>query len=74
MSQPNNYGLSPAYPMGPYAGLTKRELFAAMAMQTLCYSKQDTLFREIQEGEARIIASQAVFLADCLLDELAAKE
>lgn len=45
-------------------GLSKRELFAAMAMQGLC-----TGFHEVQASEADI-AKRSVTFADALINEL----
>ena len=50
----------------PFKGLTKREYFAAMAMQGLCqgyFDKQN----DIRPAE---IAEASVFIADALLNEL----
>ena len=46
-------------------GLTKREYFAAMAMQGLCASKDTDAF-----GEMESVAKQAVIAADELLKQL----
>ena len=55
-----------AYPSGIHiAGLTKRELFAAMAMQGHCANP------EMSETIARSIAIMSVEQADALLAELA---
>jgi len=62
----------PAYPLNEessdrieyiYSGLTKRELFAAMAMQAICT-------HEGTRAESIYVASRAVKLADALLIEL----
>ena len=60
---------APAYPGLGYlapSGLTKRELFAAMAMQGLVVDSKAALF-ECQE----LVAHAAVKCADALLAELA---
>lgn len=59
----------PAYPVSDcsayqYAGLSKRELFAAMAMQGLAP-------QYCQSGDFIHVAKGAVLLADALLQELA---
>lgn len=48
-----------------YQGLTKRELFAAMAMQGLLANPRGS------EVKRDIVVSEAVFVADALLKELA---
>ena len=53
-------------------GLTKREYFAAMAMQGIVANERATESNEDGEHEsiAAAIASNAVFMADALLAEL----
>ena len=53
---------------GAVTGLTKRELFAAMAMQGLC---ADPSTEHLDKSE---IAFHSVALADVLLDELGRRE
>jgi hypothetical protein len=48
----------------PMGGLTKRELFAAMAMQVVAGGKQ------IETGKVRALAESAIALADALIAEL----
>ncbi|MCL6710483.1 hypothetical protein M8R20_46175 [Pseudomonas sp. R2.Fl] len=52
------------------AGLTKRELFAAIAMQGLLSGE----YREATEAQAAIVARYAVQHADALLAELAKRD
>lgn len=52
----------------PLIGLTKREYFAAMAMQGLCANPK--YFDGSQEGCMDILPDDAVRLADTLLSEL----
>lgn len=48
-------------------GLTKREYFAAMAMQGLCVNK---ITGNIKQGECVDIAEMSVLIADELLNQL----
>ena len=78
-------GKSPTFPLPGWmdiptrdssqlTGLTKRELFAALAMQGMCGGVVGVIGREISayaEGPCNIvIADRAVALADALLNEL----
>jgi hypothetical protein len=62
---PNGLGSAGGYPY-PESGLTKRELFAAMAMQSLAghYTQGGNFFESM-------IAEGSVKIADALLKELA---
>lgn len=62
MSSYNNEHM-PAYPIEEHIGLTKRELFAAMAMQGLCACEK-------LEGTNDKFAHWSVKMADALLEEL----
>lgn len=57
-----------------YAGLTKREYFAAMAMQGMlssgCYYGENSQFLSDIEGEAKPRCSDAVAWADKLIEAL----
>ena len=63
-----NLGAEPAYPWGEHGtalgGLTKREYFAALAMQGCCAAGEYSTATDEQ------IAGYAVELADALLAEL----
>lgn len=61
---PKDDSLSPQTIRYQAAGLTKRELFAAMALQGICAN-------ETTKPNFPLIASDAVELADALLAELA---
>lgn len=68
----------PAYPISPdgafsasSTGLTKRELFAAMAMQGILSGPKDFDIDGIPKTTASGYAEVAVSLADALLAELA---
>lgn len=53
-----------AFPVAPELGLTKREYFAAMAMQSLLAQVSINTSRDF-------VAAEAVIAADALLEELA---
>lgn len=63
-------GDQPAHPSveGRYTGLTKREYFAAMAMQGLCHSRDES--GDLVAHGYDWIASESVKIADALLTEL----
>lgn len=65
MSNPNDA----AYPVPPHIGLTKRELFAAMAMQGLLSSPIE-IFDKTFDAAAATLANLAVSHADALLAAL----
>ena len=62
----------PSWPTGyePANGLTKRELFAAMAMQGILMQERPS-FSSTTESMANVSAAEAVKCADALLAELA---
>lgn len=72
----NEQSNEPAYPVpqsghtAPYFGLTKRELFAAMAMQS-AYSMHMEGTRDTAR-DAKLLAAEAITIADALLDALTA--
>lgn len=62
------FGTTREYVMQPATGLSKREYFAAKAMQGIC-SSHDECGELIRHG-AKWIAKEAVAIADALIAEL----
>lgn len=62
-------GALPVYPQGVAPGLTKRELFAAMAMQGMCMMKSPP-YQGRDETLDEAFAREAVERADALLAAL----
>ena len=67
-TEPNDLiGCAPATDENTFIpGLTKREYFAAMAMQGLCVSRPDRTY----EGHYRHITKDALGIADSLIEAL----
>ena len=67
-------GNLPAYPIEAektyYLGLTKRELFAAMAMQGMAANPADNYLAEVDGKIVNVTSKYAVEYADTLIAEL----
>jgi hypothetical protein len=79
----NTIGTHPAYPFDPshdtFRGLTKREYFAALAMQGLIAQANNNSFNNkytVDDGwiDPDIVASCAVEIADALIEQLNEKD